>query len=153
MYVLIWSGSVRRFHCNKLLRWQVLQTLDQLGSPQPESVSASVMVVSTCMYHKCSCTITICRSETMHVTLSARPSIFFACNIEIKGGIGDEVTKFTADLLWCSHKLHPPPPYTLYQEKNNKEGKRVSNALYTPCNMFLTSNVTCSRVYMTSPRG
>ena len=36
---------------------------------------------------------------------------------------------------------------------NNKEGKRVSNALYTPCNMFSASNVTCSRAHVTSPRG
>ena len=35
---------------------------------------------------------------------------------------------------------------------NNKERKRVSNALYTPCNMFSASNVTCSRAHVTSPR-
>ena len=36
---------------------------------------------------------------------------------------------------------------------NNKEGKRVSNALYTPCNMFSASNVTFSRAHVTSSRG
>ena len=35
---------------------------------------------------------------------------------------------------------------------NNKERKRVSNALYTPCNMFSASNVTCSHAHVTSPR-
>ena len=36
---------------------------------------------------------------------------------------------------------------------NNKEGKRVSNALYTSCNMFSASNVTFSRAHVTSSRG
>ena len=28
----------------------------------------------------------------------------------------------------------------------------MSNALYTPCNMFSASNVTCSRAHVTNPR-
>ena len=44
LMVSVWSG---RLYSNKLLRWQVLQALDQLGSPQPKSMSATVAVVST----------------------------------------------------------------------------------------------------------
>ncbi len=36
---------------------------------------------------------------------------------------------------------------------NNKEGKRVSNVPYTPCNMCLESNVTSRLAHVTNSRG
>ena len=53
---------------------------------------------------------------------------------------------------WIEKRGSPDMRYAT-PRVNNKEGKRVSNALYTPCNMFSASNVTCSRAHVTSPRG
>ena len=42
----------------------------------------------------------------------------------------------------------PVPP-----KVDNKEKKRVSNALYAPYNMFASSDVTSCLAHVTSPRG
>ena len=55
-------------------------------------------------------------------------------------------------MLYYNHMCVAWNILCMWPRVNKKEEKRVWNALYTLCNMFSVSNVTCRHVYMTSPR-
>ena len=76
--------------------------------------------------------------------------------VHVRGVTSSKRTKYSYRCwyweLW-SHDLPTTYPQYLCSRVNNKEGKKVSNTLYTPCNMCSESNVTSLLAHVTNSRG